>query len=138
MTLVVSATSTICAGCAYATPWAAAPDPIASLATIMPMTPAARMGMPTARGTAGDMVSFLQTELHPSPLAVLPSSHSYPFCWMPSPHSSWQLKQPSPATPLPSSHCSVLLLLTTASPQNSNMQSAEHPSPLTTLKSPHT
>lgn len=106
------------------------------LATSRPIKATPTRGIPRAKGRAAETVSFLQVELQPSPLKVLPSSHSSPKLRMLSPHSSLQLLQPSPVTLLPSSHCSAPLLLVIASPQYSTWQLAEQPSPSTRFPSP--
>lgn len=67
---------------------------MAHFATIIPTRAATAKGIPTARGTARAAVYLLQYASHPSPLFVFPSSHSYPFCWTPSPQVSLQFTQP--------------------------------------------
>src|SRR5690242_4179058 len=87
---------------------------------------------------------FLQFDSQPSPLTLLPSSHSSPGSTLPFPQSalepSWVHadEHPSPLTLLPSSHSSPgsTLPLPQKGPP-SFVHDAEHPSPLTLLPSSH-
>src|SRR4051812_5228696 len=109
--------------------------------------PAVTSQVPSATGasagqTTSIVVVLVQLLSQPSPLTLLPSSHSSPASSMPLPQSMpgsfWQVdEQPSPSAVLPSSHCSPASLV--PSPHLgcgfSLVQVEEQPSPSAVLPS---
>lgn len=121
-----------------------APAGAAAVPATTPTRATALTPSPTPRAALYyPLFSFKQAALHPSPSTVLPSSHSSPVSTTPLPQLIWQLVHPSldellevEAEEFPLSHCSFTLFFI-PSPQNSIMQLAEQPSPLTRLPSSH-